>query len=126
MKIKLKYVFILALLFVAQSAHAGFWDIFSSTPSNYIDSKSECGQQIDIFRKFMHDAKICKSNDDCVVMEGTCPLGCYFYINKNFVEIITTEMNKVKDVCSDAVCSSKCDKESLRSLCIQNKCQPVK
>jgi CMP-N-acetylneuraminic acid synthetase len=131
-KIKL-FLVLMALLLVPSSSHA-FFDFFRGNVENKSDKAdvaaipgkaelSECGRQIEIFKVFMHDGKICKSDDDCVSVDGSCPLGCKFYINKNFVQIINTEMDKVLNVCDTNSCSYKCPKINVKPVCKQNKCQ---
>ncbi len=127
------FTLLLVIVLLPENSNAGFFDFFrGNTPSAtssektnnaFSSNKSDCGKQIEIFKRFMHDGKICKKDDDCVTMDGICPLGCKFYLNENFVEIIETEMGKVADLCDNPVCAAKCPKANIKPVCRQNKCQ---
>jgi hypothetical protein len=112
----------LVCLFMPSASEAGWLDIFKSSTID-VDNKSECGKQIDIFHHFMHDGRICKKDDDCMEMEGSCPLGCKFYINRNFESIIDAEVDKVQDKCDSNICPYKCPQDHFKAVCFHNSCR---
>jgi hypothetical protein len=118
-------IFLLFLFMLPSFSEAGIFDFLSSENKEEKAKQDEaCAGQLRIFRKFLYDGRICKSDDDCTVMEGICPMGCRLYINKNFVEIMDTEKEKLSEACPDSVCYYKCPPAtSLRPICIRNKCQ---
>lgn len=141
---KLFTFLLLVLLLTTGSASANnFFDFFRGNPqpkqapieapspsagkagknNAFSEEKSQCGKQIEIFKIFLHDGKICKKDDDCVSMNGVCPLGCKLYINKNFISIIEEEMRKVTDICPGNTCAYKCPNINIRPICKENKCQ---
>ena len=122
MKLKPKFLILLAvLLLIPASSQAGLFDFLKPHQN---EQTPECAKQIRIFRKFLYDGRICKQDDDCIVMEGMCPMGCNLYLNKNFEEIITTEKGKLAEACPNTVCYYKCEgTPKLLPKCVRNRCQ---
>ena len=117
-------VLILALLLLLPTISFAKTDFLSAKSAMQgKEELSQCGRSIDEFKFFLKDAKICKKDEDCISKEGFCPIGCRFYINKNFDTIISKRMDDVAEKCSDSVCSYKCVAASIQPICKQNKCQ---
>ncbi len=116
-------IILLLLVFLPSSSQAGLFDFLKGSAAEH-EEGSVCGGQIKIFKKFLHDGRICKQNDDCIAVNSDCPVGCNLYINKNFIQIMQTEMGKVDEACSGSVCAYKCDKVKAQPVeCVRNKCQ---
>ncbi len=117
---------ILTVTMLSTSAEAGIADLFngSSEKNSPVSNElSDCGKAVATFRKFQHDGRICKKDDDCESLPGFCPVGCAVYINKTFEGIITKRMDDVREECSDSVCPYKCNENEGKPACIDNRCQ---
>jgi hypothetical protein len=87
-----------------------------------VDELSPCGKKITEFKFFLRDGKRCIRDTDCIVLEGGCPLGCKFYINKNFEAILSSRVEDVAELCDGSVCSRKCSDPSSwpKATCTDN------
>jgi len=77
-------------------------------PYEDVDELSECGQKISEFKFFLRDGKKCIRDTDCTTISANCPLGCTFYVNKNFVTILENRIIEVDKACTGSVCSARC------------------
>lgn len=107
---KSKILIFVIMLFVTHSANSMETLGFSTEGAGEMtyDELSPCGQKIAEFKFFMRDAKRCIRDTDCTVIPGECPLGCRFYINKNFATIISNRIEEVSELCEGSVCSAVC------------------
>lgn len=121
-----KVFIVLLLTFVSLDSKAmevlGFADEGADIVAG--DELSECGKKIAEFKFFLRDGKRCVRDTDCIVIAGTCPLGCKFYINKNFEAILSSRIEEVAEVCKGSVCSAVCTKPEdwPSARCDNNKC----
>lgn len=88
---------------------------------------SPCGKKIEEFKFFLRDGKRCIRDTDCIVIKGECPLGCKFYVNKNFETILSNRVDEVVELCEGSVCASVCSppEEWAPAICTdKGKCVP--
>ncbi len=105
-------IFTLIILFSTQSYAMGYTASFfdnNGDETDKVDELSECGKKITEFKFFYKEGKRCIRDTDCIVIKGSCPLGCKFYANKNFEAILSKRITQSEEVC-DMTCSAVCRK----------------
>lgn len=70
--------------------------------------------------KEIEKAKYCKVKEDCIIIHGKCPFGCYQAINKNEKEKIE---NLIKDF--DSNCAYSCIELKEEPQCNNNRCEII-
>jgi hypothetical protein len=115
-----KSIFIF-LFFILISFKAYSFDLFG-----LLDEKTkitECGNRIKEFKAFIRDARQCNNSDDCVNIEGACPLSCHFYVNKAFEKIASDMIYEVNDICKSTIKNcTKCQPYNINLHCRNKVC----
>ena len=73
----------------------------------------------DSIKREIDKANYCSTKDDCILVGGKCPFGCYIYANQ-------AEASRIKNLVDgyESNCAYMCI-ECSGVECVNNKCQPV-